>query len=166
MATAEYFLRRPIDSVLDVGCGEAAWYPHLRVMRRRASYMGIDSSDYVVDRFGEARHILKGTFDDLRRVRGSFDLVICSDVLHYIAERELRRGLPHLERLTAGVAFIEILTSEDEIVGDIEGLIRRPAPWYRRRFAKAGFAQVGPYCWLPRTMQESAAELESLVASR
>ncbi len=160
VATAEYFLRRPIESVLDVGCGEGAWYPHLRAMRRQARYKGIDSSDYVVERFGTSRNILEGTFDDLRRVRAAFDLVVCADVLHYIGERELRRGLPHLERLTEGIAFIEVLTAEDDIVGDIEGLIRRPEAWYRKRFAHAGFMQAGPYCWLPRAMQKGAAELE------
>ncbi|HSP17327.1 MAG TPA: class I SAM-dependent methyltransferase [Thermoanaerobaculia bacterium] len=162
VAAAEYFLRRPIGSVFDVGCGEAAWYPHLRVLRRHAKYSGIDASDYVVEEFGESRNISRGSFDDLRKLRGSFDLVVCSDVLHYVADRELRRGLPHLERLTAGIAFIEVLTGEDDIIGDVEGLIRRPAEWYRRQFANAGFAQAGPYVWLPRVMQDSAAELEML----
>lgn len=160
--TAEYFLRRPIQSVLDVGCGEGAWYTHLRVLRRRAKYTGIDASDYVVKRFGESRNIRKGTFGDLRGVRESYDLVICSDVLHYIGERELERGLPHLERVTEGLAFIEVLTSDDEIVGDTQDLIRRPAAWYRRKLKNAGFVQTGPYCWLPSNMREYAAELEIL----
>jgi SAM-dependent methyltransferase len=160
VVSAEYFLRRTIESVLDVGCGEGAWYPHLRVLRRRATYAGIDASDYVVGQFGESRNITRGTFDDLRKWRGSFDLVVCSDVLHYVSDRELRRGLPHLERLTEGIAFIEVLTAEDEIIGDVEGLIRRPAEWYRKQFGNAGFAQAGPYVWLPRVTQDSAAELE------
>jgi SAM-dependent methyltransferase len=160
IATAEYFLRRPIEDVLDIGCGEGAWYTHLRVLRRRAKYKGIDSSDYAVKRFGAERNISKGTLADLRTMRGAFDLVVCSDVLHYIGGRELRTGLQHMERLTEGVAFIEVLTGEDDIVGDTEGLIRRPAAWYRKLFERAGFVQAGPYCWLPRSMQERAAELE------
>jgi SAM-dependent methyltransferase len=131
-------------------------------MRRRAEYTGIDSSDYVIERFGRSRHIIKGSFGGLRNVRGAFDLVICSDVLHYVNDDELRRGLPHLERLTDGVAFIEVLTAEDQIIGDIEGLIRRPAASYRRQFTKAGFAQAGPYCWIPRVTQQDASELESV----
>jgi len=160
VATAEYFLRRPIDDVLDVGCGEGAWYTHLRVLRRRAKYTGIDSSDYTVEKFGRERNISKGTIGDLRSMEGAFDLVVCSDVLHYISERELQRGLQHLERLTEGIAFIEVLTSEDEIVGDIEGLIRRPAAWYRQLLAGAGFMQAGAYCWLPKQLHDMAAELE------
>ena len=162
VATAEYFLHRPIESVIDVGCGEGAWFTHLRVLRRHAKYTGLDSSDYAVDRFGRERNISKRSFAELKSLSGSFDLVVCSDVLHYVEERELERGLPHLERLTGGLAFIEVLTSEDEIVGDIEELIRRPAAWYRRVFRKAGYIQAGPYCWLPSNMHDFAAELEFL----
>ena len=160
VTTAEYFLRRPIESVLDVGCGEGAWSRHLHVLRPRAYYAGIEASDYAVGRFGAERNIRKGTFGDLRSVRSTFDLVVCSDVLHYVEEGELDRGLPELARITDGLAFIEVLTSEDEIVGDLDGLIRRRPSWYRRRFRNAGFLQAGPYCWLPESMLDIAAELE------
>lgn len=160
VTAAEYFLRRPVESVLDVGCGEGAWLPYLRALRRNVAYTGIDSSDYAIERFGRERNIGKGTFAGLRERRGEYDLVVCSDVLHYLAEPEVRRGLPHLARLTGGLAFIEVLTSEDEIIGDVEGLIRRPAGWYRRVFERAGFVQAGPYCWLPEKMRGDAAELE------
>lgn len=162
VTTAEYFLRRPIESVLDVGCGEGAWFKHLRALRRHAHYTGIEASEYAVERFGSERNIRKGTFGDLRSVRSEYDLVVCSDVLHYVDERELERGLPELERVTGGLAFIEVLTSEDDIVGDVEGLIRRKASWYRRQFTNAGFTQAGPYCWLPESMLDIAAELEVL----
>ena len=162
VTTAEYFLRRPIESVLDVGCGEGAWFTHLRVIRRKAHYTGIEASEYAVERFGTERNIRKGVFGDLRSVRGTYDLVVCSDVLHYIEEPELERGLPELARVTEGLAFIEVLTSEDEIVGDLQGLIRRRAAWYRRHFSNAGFTQAGPYCWLPASMLDVAAELETM----
>jgi len=162
IATTEYFLRRPLESVLDVGCGEGAWFTHLRVLRRRAHYTGIEASEYAVERFGAARNIRRGTFGDLRSVRTTYDLVVCSDVLHYVGDRELERGLPELARVTEGLAFIEVLTSEDEIVGDVEGLIRRRPSWYRRQFTTAGFTQAGPYCWLPESMLNIAAELEVL----
>jgi len=162
ISTAEYFLRRPIDSVLDIGCGEGAWFPHVRALRRSARYTGIDPSEYAVERFGTERNISKGSFADLRGRSGEYDLVVCSDVLHYIADPELRRGVTHLHRLTGGLAFVEVLTKEDEIIGDVEGLIRRPAQWYREVFANAGFIQAGAYCWLPDSMKDDAAELEVL----
>ncbi len=162
VTSAEYFLRRSIETVLDVGCGEGAWFPHLRALRKHVHYTGIDASDYAVERFGQARNIRKGSFADLRSVKRTYDLVVCSDVLHYISGREIENGLPHLERVTRGLAFIEVLTSEDDILGDLDGLIRRPAAWYRRTFRRAGFVQAGPYCWLPRPVQDVAAELETL----
>ena len=45
VSVAEYFLQRPIRSVLDVGCGEGAWFPHLRALRPKVEYLGFDSSD-------------------------------------------------------------------------------------------------------------------------
>src|SRR5206468_11946675 len=55
-----------------------------------------------------------------------FDLVVCADVLHYLQDDEIVRGLPSLVRLIRGAAFLEVLTREDDVVGDTVGLIRRP----------------------------------------
>lgn len=159
VSVCEYFLRRRIRTVLDVGCGEGAWFPHLRSLRPRVSYLGLDPSDYAVERFGASRNVHKGSFADLN-VDRRYDLVICSDVLHYLNEREIRRGLPALVRATGGVAYIEVLTSEEDIVGDLEGLIRRPAAWYRRVFVDHGLTNCGPYCWVTAEVAVDAARLE------
>jgi hypothetical protein len=87
--------------------------------------------------------------------------VVCSDVLHYLRDDEIRRGLPELVRLTAGVAFLEVLTADDDIVGDLDGLICRPGAWYRRLFRSAGLQSAGPYVWLAPPLQPGAAELET-----
>lgn len=163
VSVAEYFLRRTIRTVLDVGCGEAAWREHLRELRPRVSYLGLDPSEYVVERFGRARNIRRASFGELpsMRLRG-FDLVVCSDVLHYVDEHEIRPGVAEIARLTEGVAFIEILTREDEVIGDLEGMIRRPARWYRNVITNAGLVPVGPYCWLSPELRDIAAELERI----
>jgi hypothetical protein len=59
------------------------------------------------------------------------------------------------------VAFFEVLTREDEIVGDLDSLLRRPANWYRNLFDRAGFTAAGPYCWLSPAFRDAVAELES-----
>jgi SAM-dependent methyltransferase len=162
VATAEYFLQRRIESVLDVGCGEGAWLTHLRPLRPRISYTGLDSSEYAIRRFGKKRNIGFGTFGTLGKagLRKRYDLVVCSDVLHYLDDDEVRKGLPQLVRLTGGVAYIEVLTKEDSIVGDLEGLTQRPARWYKKTFQQAGLAQVGPYLWLGTGLQEDAGPME------
>ena len=159
IAVAEYMLRRPLRSVLDVGCGEGAWFVHVKALRPRAKYRGIDPSEYAVERFGRARHIVQGTFAELR-IEDQYDLVVCSDVLHYLEESEIHAGLPALVRAAVGVLFLEVLTKEDDIVGDLEGLIRRPASWYRRLFTSAGLVPIAPYTWLAPPMQRFASRLE------
>lgn len=162
VAVTEYFVHRPLRSVLDIGCGEGTWHSQLRAIRPRASYSGLDPSRYVVETFGERRNIRRASFGSLRklRLRDRFDLVVCADVLHYLDDEEIRRGLPELVRLTGGIAYLEVLTRDDDIVGDVEELKRRPPAWYRRLFTGAGLTAVAPYCWLSPLLRDDAAELE------
>src|SRR5476651_886594 len=159
---AEYFLRRELRNVLDIGCGEAPWSIHLRNLRRNASYIGLDRSDYAVERYGRSRNVQKAGFDEAGRYAssGPFDLVVCSDVLHYVGDDDLERGLHSLHAMIAGVAFLEVLVDEDHPTGDLSGWHRRPAQWYAKRFRKAGLVACGMQCYLPRHLAESAAELE------
>lgn len=163
LSAAEYFLRRPLRSTLDVACGEGSWYPHLKALRPRASYRGLDPSDYAVARFGRSRHIEKGSFRDVERVRGLFDLVVCADAMHYISDQEIIDGLPELARVAGCVVWLEVLTREDEVIGDLVGLIRRPAQWYRGQFEDVGLTQCGPYLWLAPALRDEAATLETSV---
>jgi SAM-dependent methyltransferase len=162
IANAEYFLRRQLRTVLDVGCGEGAWLAHLQAFRPRVQYLGLDPSEYAVRRFGKERNIRKATFGDLPRLDlGVYDLVVCSDVLHYVPDNELKAGIKTLAEVTDGLAFLEVLTKEDDIVGDLDDFIRRPAATYRKLFTGAGMTFVGPYCWLSPAFRKSVAELES-----
>lgn len=159
---AEYFIRRQVRTVLDVGCGEGAWRQYLRSHRPRIAYTGIDSSDYVVERFGASRNIRKGAFGDLPSMKlGVYDLVICSDVLHYVTDAEIAAGIQTLADATDGVAFLEVLTREDDIQGDLDAFIRRPASWYRRTFRDARLTKVGPYCWLSPAFLDAVSDLET-----
>jgi SAM-dependent methyltransferase len=161
VAIAEYFLRRQIRTVLDVGCGEGAWRAHLKTMRPRVEYMGLDSSDYVVETFGKARNIRKATFGELPRLKlDVYDLVVCSDVMHYVPDDELQPGIKTLANVTDGLAFLEVLAKEDDVVGDLDAFIKRPAVFYRRLFRTAGMTPVGPYCWLSPAFENAVAALE------
>jgi SAM-dependent methyltransferase len=163
VTVTEYFIRRPIRTVLDVGCGEGAWLPHLRALRPRIYYLGLDSSAYTVQRFGRERNIRQSTFGELPKKKlGVYDLVICSDVLHYVPDDEIRSGLHALADATDGMAFLEVLTREDDIVGDLDAFIRRPAAWYRRAFKAAGLTPVAPYSWLGPGFKDAVAELEAV----
>ncbi|KRA73162.1 methyltransferase [Lysobacter sp. Root667] len=163
VASAEYHLERPIRSVLDVGAGEAAWRAPLLKLRPKLRYLGFDSSEYAVARHGARRNLHYARFGDFEALRPCppVDLLICSDVLHYLDTRELERGLPGLAELCGGVAFLETFTREDGVDGDTVGFKRRPARFYRERFAAAGFAPLGSHLWLAPALSEGTAALET-----
>jgi len=162
IATAEYYLGRDVRNVLDIGCGEGVWRKPLRELRPQIDYLGIDSSEYVVTRFGRTRNIRLATFGQLGELRfdGEFDFIVCSDVLHYVPTSELRAGLRGVAEMLAGVAFLELFTSSDEPEGDRHGFLHRSANWYLSTFAEAGLIACGSHCYLAQRMQESVAALE------
>ena len=162
VAAAEYHLERPIRSVLDVGCGEGAWRAPLLKLRPKLHYLGFDSSTYAIARHGARRNLHYARFEDFAQLRPCppVDLLVCSDVLHYLSLRELDRGLPGLAELCGGVAFLECFARGDEAEGDDDGFIQRPAAVYRGRFHRLGFRQVGSHCWLSPALADAAAALE------
>lgn len=154
----EFLLARRIRTVLDVGCGEAPWFPVLKRLRRDVRYIGIDSSKYVLERFGESRHIRRGDLGSLGAMRlpKRIDLIVCSDVVQYVETRDVERGFHAIAKLLRGVAYIETFATEDDMVGDRDGWHERSATEYRRMLRVAGLTQCGPYCYV------NAAELDSL----
>ena len=162
LSLAEYVLERPAQSVLDVGCGEGNWRAPLLRRRPRLRYLGVDSSEYVVRRFGRRRNIIRGTAETLGtlRRRGPFDVVIASGVLNFLSENELRRAVRALARLTNGVAFLELFTAIDDVVGDTRGWRPRSAWYYRGVLKQAGFTQCGPHCYVARPRIRTLAALE------
>lgn len=163
VATAEYHLERPIRSVLDVGCGEAAWRAPLRRLRPQVRYLGFDSSAYAVERYGRSRNLHFARFADFAVLRPCppVDLLVCSDVLHYLSTRELDRGLPGLADLCGGIAFLETFAREDAAEGDEHAFQARPARFYRERFAALGFTALGSHCWLSPALRGSPTALEA-----
>lgn len=162
VALAEYYLGRSVRNVLDVGCGEGVWRAPLRKLRPRIDYLGLDSSGYAIARFGRARNLRLARFSDLAELRFErrFDLIVCSDVLHYLRAPELVRGLSGFAELLGGLAFIELFSSRDPVDGDMAGFIPRPPGWYRKRFAEAGLMACGSHCYLSPLLQRSVSELE------
>lgn len=162
VGVAEYLLDRPVRSVLDVGCGEGAWRAHLRRLRPRVRYVGVDPSEYAVRRFGARRGIVLGDVERLDELDlgGPFDLVVCCDVLNYLESDALARGLRNMRALLGGVAYLELFTSDDEMTGDTRGWHRRPASYYRRLFRRLALESCGMHCYVGEALAPSVATLE------
>ena len=150
VGVAEFLLERPIRSVLDIGCGEALWFGVVRRLRPAVRYIGVDSSDYVLDRYGDARNIRRGTLGELRKLSlpRRIDLIVCADVLQYAETPDIERGLRAIRRHLGGVAYIESFTTDDAMEGDRVDWHDRSAAENRRLFRRAGLAQCGPYCYV------------------
>jgi SAM-dependent methyltransferase len=164
VSMAEYYLERPIKTVLDVGCGEAVWRAALLKIRPKIHYQGLDSSDYAVHRFGKSRNIAYASFAQLEQLRPgpSVDLLICSDVLHYLSSADIRKGLSGFSELCHGLAFIELWCKEDSIEGDKLGFVSRSQAWYRKQFSAAGLHACGNHGYLSTYLHHAASSLEIL----
>ena len=163
LCVTEYLLGRTVRSVLDIGCGEAPWFPILRRLRPAVRYTGLDPSAYVLGRFGAIRNIRRGSLDDLPRLKVKpADLVVCADVLQYVPASEVARGLRAIRRAARGVAYIEAFAAEDDMEGDQAGWHDRSAAWYRRAFRRAGLAQCGPYCFVDPRKVDTLNALERM----
>ena len=162
LAAAEFVLGRRVGTVLDVGCGEAPWRAVLRRMRPGLRYLGVDGSEYVVRRHGRRRGIRLARFGELASLglKGRFDLVVCSDVHHYVPARELAPGIATLGSLTGGLAWIEVFAAEDETVGDHVEYHERPAAAYQRLLRRAKLTPIGLYCFVPRDTRDSLTSFE------
>ncbi|GAB4141349.1 MAG: class I SAM-dependent methyltransferase [Planctomycetota bacterium] len=155
------FLRIPVRSVLDVGCGLGRWKKALARQRPGISYLGVEVSDYLCDRFGWR----KGSAVDYSPGR-RFDLVICQSVLQYLGDEDAERAIANLARLCRGALYLEVLTRGDwESNCDrrrTDGNVNlRQGSWYRRRLAR-GFWNCGGGVFVRRTRPVALYELEAL----
>lgn len=151
---AESVLGRPLATVLDVGCGEGRWQPVLGELRPDAAYLGIEPSEYAVERFGGPRNLRRGSFQELglHVFDEPFDLVVCSDVLHYLTDEEILAGLDAFVGQVGGAALVEVFTARDPVLGDREEFHEREPSWYRRAFRDAGLVPLGLQMYVTREM--------------
>lgn len=162
LGVAEWALGRAVRRVLDVGCGEALWRAPLLGLRPALSYHGVDPSPYVVHRFGRRRGIQLGSFGGLAGLplADEYDLIVCADVLHYVDAAGVRAGLAGVADRLGGVAYLPVVTSADDVEGDVRGLVRRTPPWYRARFREAGLVPLGLECYVRRDALRGLTALE------
>jgi SAM-dependent methyltransferase len=163
LASAEHVLGRAVRTVLDVGCGEGNWLAPLSRQRPGIQYTGVDSSEYVVARFGAQRSIRLGTIDSLDRVRlrKRYDLILCVGMLNYLTPAQFRTGLSHVYDRADGMVYLELFTEADSgVFGDTMGTRMRSPAWYRARIREARFISCGMHCYVPDWLRERTSVME------
>jgi SAM-dependent methyltransferase len=150
----------PVRRILDAGCGTGAM--RITLLRRlpRSTYVGLDTSQYLCQRYGW-EHGLVQTY----RAAAPFDLVVCYDVLQYLDEKEARAALSNLARLCRGILYFAVLTREDWLHNcdrkrTDANVQLRTGDWYRARLRR-GFREIGAGFWLNRAAPLTIWELET-----
>ena len=138
----------PVRRILDVGCGLGLMRAALAKHFPKASYTGLEVSEYLCRKYGWEQGSV-ATFSSER----PFDLVICYDVLQYLTTREAAAALRNLGRLCRGVLHFGVLTTEDwefycDRTNTDSNVHIRPGNWYRRRLAQDFInAGSGMFVW-------------------
>lgn len=150
----------PVGTVLDAGCGLGLLRDPLMRALPRASYVGLEFSEYLCQRYGWTQ----GSLVDFSS-RTPFDLVICYDVLQYLDDRSASAALANLAKLCRGVLYFSALTLRDwaenaDRSRTDRNVWMRSATWYRRRLGR-NFRQIGGGFWIRRDAPLYPWELET-----
>jgi SAM-dependent methyltransferase len=153
------YLGFKVSRVLDAGCGLGHMQESVRRFFPRATYVGLEVSDYLSRRHGWIRQGLEDF-----RPKSPFDLVICHDVLQYLDDRPAARALANLGRISRGALYLSALSLEDwRLTADQSrtdsGVHLRPADWYRQRLNR-NFRPVGAGLLVRRGFSPVLWELE------
>ncbi len=149
----------PARRILDAGCGTGLLRAPLRRFLPRASYTGIETSEYLCRRFGWERAALESY-----KPTAPFDIVVCYDVLQYLDSKSGARALANLGRLCRGVLYFTALTRLDwehncDQSRTDSNVHLRSARWYRTRL-NAHFREAGAGFWLRRGAPFTVWDLE------
>jgi 2-polyprenyl-3-methyl-5-hydroxy-6-metoxy-1,4-benzoquinol methylase len=150
----------PVSSILDAGCGLGLMREPLLRALPGATYVGLEYSEYLCDRYGW----VQGSLDSYRP-RKPFDLVVCFDVLQYLDDTSAEKAMRNFARLCRGVLFFSALTrrdwreNADQSRTDSDVTMRTGA-WYRKRLAQ-NFRPIGAGFWIRRDAPLVTWELES-----
>jgi len=154
----------PVRRILDAGCGTGALRRELVRQFPPATYVGIETSEYLCTRYGW-QHVRIEQF----RAAQPFDIVICYDVLQYLDERAAARALASLTRASRALLYFSALTLADwryhcDRRRTDPDVCLRTAEWYRRRLRR-GFREAGAGFWMRRGAPFALWELETVGGS-
>lgn len=154
------YLQLPLRSTLDLGCGLGHWRDALALEAPRASYRGVEHSEYLCRELGWIR----GSVVDYSPGR-AFDLVVCQGVLQYLDDRAAAAAITNLANVCRGALYLEALTRRDwrencdrqTTDGDVH---LRPGDWYRRRLRRH-FTAIGGGLFIRHGAPTTMFELET-----
>ena len=151
----------PVRRILDAGCGTGLLKPWLKRYLPRATYTGIEASEYLCERYGWQQAQI-----ETYKPPAPFDVVICYDVMQYLDSARADRAIANFGKLCRGVLYFTALTRVDwehncdrsRTDSDVH---LRSAQWYRSRL-RVSFREAGCGFWLRKGAPFTVWDLESL----
>lgn len=150
----------PVKRILDMGCG-LGWFkrPLLSVFPK-ASYTGVEYSEYLSKEYGWQQ----GSVVDYQG-RGQFDLIVCCDVLQYLDDRAATQAINNLARLCRGALYLHVPTSDDwrrvmDPSGTDVNVHVRAGSWYQQRLRKH-FKHIGNGVLIKRDVEVVQWQLQA-----
>jgi trans-aconitate methyltransferase len=154
-------LELPVKRLLDMGCG-LGWFkqPLLKVFPK-ASYTGVEYSEYLCKEYGWQQ----GSVVDYQG-KGEFDLIVCCDVLQYLDDKAATLAIDNLARLCRGALYLHIPTKHDwQTLMDPSGTDSkvhvRKGSWYQKRLRKH-FNHIGNGVLIKRDVEVLQWELQAV----
>lgn len=115
---------RPGERVLEVGCGGG----HVLRLFPEAQLVGVDVSEVMLDKArrnlaGLEATLLHGELDDVGLDPGSFDAIVCTEVLEHVVDPEaVLRSMAGLVKPSGRVV---VTFPNDNLINGIKGVVKR-----------------------------------------
>lgn len=148
-----------IRRVLDIGAGPGHWRDWYAENHPGVRYRSTDISEHACREYGHERRDITQWRPD-----GSYDLIVCHGVLHYLDPAGAERAIGNIGSAARGLLYLEAPTASDlDVIVDTETtdmqVTRRTANWYRTRLNEH-FVQIGAGLWVAHRAGLPLYELE------
>lgn len=156
-------LELPVKRILDMGCGLGWFKQPLLSVFPKASYTGVEYSEYLCKEYGWQQGSVVNYRP--RGGRGQFDLVTCCDVMQYLDDKAATQAINNLARLCRGALYLHAPTSDDwrrvmDPSGTDVNVHVRAGDWYQQRLRKH-FHHVGNGVLIKRDVEVVQWQLQT-----
>jgi len=101
-----------IESVLDVGCGNGFFINSLKEGRRQyKNLVGLDLSKEALKHVKTEKKL--GNISNLQFKNNAFDLVTCLETLEHLPQKDFKRGILELQRVSKKYILITVPNDDD-----------------------------------------------------
>ncbi len=150
----EFYGLKDGDKVLDVGCAKGFLLHDLKMNLPGLQVFGVDISQYAID---QSIDLVKENLPvtnaaSLPFPDGEFDLVISVNTLSELDDRNCRKALREIRRVSKRFAFVTVSTWNNEeerqnlLQWNVTGLSNHSKADWLKMFAEEGY--TGDYCWV------------------